>query len=378
MPGPLIWVAAGGVLGWFIAKNWKEDQMYQCSKEIKRYHNKKVTLSGDEQDGMRGRRNVNRKRLKKGLAENGDPKPVGQRTQGSYAMKTMIQEIGNKHDIDDGVYFSVESLVGSGDADKTALNARKMVRDALDDGSFTRPPKLKKNCVRVYYEAGYHVDVPVYRTWDEEDYWGEITTHVELASADWKKSDPLAVTNWFRDAVKENSPEDDQTQMRRVVRMHKKFAHSRDSWSDKNLSGFAMSKLVHEKFVGCSGDDERSLHQTMKAIKARLDFDLSIEHPVVDEMLAESDDPKSKFFHEKLTENLKHLDILDDSGCSKSDALRAWKKVFNDDFFEYLATEEDENQKSSNSENLSPLNIGILSTGVVEEAVRKEGGGRFG
>ncbi len=352
--------------------------MYQCGKEIKKYHNEKVTLSQVEQKNMRDRRDANRKRLKNGLEKNGDPKPKDQWTQGSYAMKTMIQEDGQKYDIDDGVCFDQEDLKGLGGADKTALVARNMVCDAVNDGSFKRPPKVKKNCVRVFYDTGYHVDIPVYRTREEENLWGDTETHIELASADWKKSAPRTVTDWFNKAVKDQSPPDDQTQFRRIVRLMKKFAHSRETWPDKNPSGFTISKLVEESYVGIFGDDEQAFHKTMKAIKQRLDLNLSVKHPVVDEMLAEDDDSKTRFLRDKLSENLKHLDVLDDPNCTKSEVLRAWKKVLNDDYFEGLAEDEEESTAASKTGGISALNIGLFSVGAATAAVDKEGGGRFG
>jgi len=378
MVGPLIWLGAGFGLGWVIDNVLKGEAMYQCGKEIKKYHDEEVTLPQAEQTNMRDRRDANRTRLKNGLAKNDDPKPKGQWTQGSYAMKTMVQEEGQKYDIDDGAYFDREALKGSGGADKTAIAARNMVRDAVDDGLFKRSPKVKKNCVRVFYDAGYHVDIPVYRMWEEENFLGDTETHIELASADWKKSDPLAVTNWFNAAVKDQSPTDDPTQFRRVVRLMKKFAHSRGTWSDKNPSGFTISKLVEEKYLASCDDDEQALHKTMKAIKQRLDWDLAVEHPVIDEVLAGNDDPKTKFLREKLAENLKHLEVFDDPDCTKSDALRAWKNVFNDDFFEDLAKKEESSSTASKAGAAAALNIGLLSAGAAAAAVDKAGGGRFG
>jgi hypothetical protein len=37
----------------------------------------------------------------------------------------------------------------------TSLQARQMVRDAVDDGKFKTPPEVRSNCVRVYYEKGF-------------------------------------------------------------------------------------------------------------------------------------------------------------------------------------------------------------------------------
>ena len=377
MPGRLVLALVGvAVLGKLLGTT-KRCPMYQCSKEIKSYHGDKVTLPDKERTKMRVRRNSNRTRLKNGLEKNDDPAPIGQRTQGSYAMRTMIQSAGNKYDIDDGVYFQREDLEGANGADKSALATRQMVRDALDDGSFAKEPKLKKNCVRVYYQEGYHVDVPVYRVWEEEDDWGDVHRYQELASADWKDSDPLKVTEWFNDAMHDQSPPDDQTQFRRIVRMIKKFSNSRDTWVSQSPSGLTISKLVEEKYAPSSGDDEQALHQTMKSIKERLDWDLSVEHPVVDENLAEDDDPKTRFLHQKLAENLKHLEILDNDDCTKADALRAWKKVFNDDYFDDLIANEENTSNASKAGALAVLDVGLLNTHSGTSAVNKVGGGRF-
>src|SRR5258707_250919 len=81
------------------------------------------------------------------------------KSQGSYAMRLMVQHDERKYDIDDGVYFSKEDLVGPRGGDMGAAAAREMVRHALDDGSFKKAPECRSKCVRVYYDAGYHVDI---------------------------------------------------------------------------------------------------------------------------------------------------------------------------------------------------------------------------
>lgn len=135
--------------------------MFDCSKDILAYHDDEVTLPHAERTNMRGRRDANRDRLKKGLKDKGKPAPREFASQGSYAMKTMVQHPDNDYDIDDGVYFDKAVLAGERGAEMTALQTRQMVRDALDDGSFKTPPEALKNCVRVYYTAGYCVDVPL-------------------------------------------------------------------------------------------------------------------------------------------------------------------------------------------------------------------------
>lgn len=132
--------------------------MYNCANDILAYHDDEVTLPQAERTNMRGRRDANRERLKKGLKDKNKPAPREFSSQGSYAMKTMTQHPAKDYDIDDGVYFEKAVLIGERGAEMTALQARQMVRDALDDGSFKTPPEVRKNCVRVYYLAGYCVD----------------------------------------------------------------------------------------------------------------------------------------------------------------------------------------------------------------------------
>lgn len=137
--------------------------MYDCSEELVSFHDDLVTLPQAERTAMRDRRDANRKRIKNGLEDNEKPKPIEFVPQGSYAMKTMVQDPDNTYDIDDGIYFDKPDLIGPRGGTMSALDARQMVRDAVDDGSFKEKPEVLPNCVRVHYDAGYHVDIPVYR-----------------------------------------------------------------------------------------------------------------------------------------------------------------------------------------------------------------------
>jgi hypothetical protein len=129
--------------------------MFDCADDILAYHDDEVTLPQSERTAMRDRRNANRDRVKNGLKDAGKPKPIEFKGQGSYAMKTMTQHPENNYDIDDGVYFEATDLVGAKGGEMSPLDARQMVRDAVDDGSFKTKPEVRKNCVRVVYDAGY-------------------------------------------------------------------------------------------------------------------------------------------------------------------------------------------------------------------------------
>lgn len=310
--------------------------MYNCANDVLAYHDDEVTLPQAERTNMRGRRDANRERLKKGLKDKGKPTPREFASQGSYAMKTMTRHPAKDYDIDDGVYFDKAVLIGERGAEMTALQARQMVRDALDDGSFKTPPEVRKNCVRVYYLAGYCVDVPVYRRVTTKDIFGNESYHHELASSDWKRSDARDVSKWFEDENTKQSPDTvNGRQLRRLVREIKKYARSRESWSSQILSGFGITKLVTECFRGDIWREDRALYDTMKAIRDRLNWNLVVEHPVTpnETITKGTDDPRARFLRARLTDAIDMLAPLFEHDCTRTKALKCWDKVYATTFF---------------------------------------------
>ncbi|MFG1425987.1 cyclic GMP-AMP synthase DncV-like nucleotidyltransferase [Roseixanthobacter glucoisosaccharinicivorans] len=310
--------------------------MYNCANDVLAFHDDEVTLPQAERTNMRGRRDANRERLKKGLKDKGKPTPREFASQGSYAMKTMTRHPAKDYDIDDGVYFDKAVLIGERGAEMTALQARQMVRDALDDGSFKTPPEVRKNCVRVYYLAGYCVDVPVYRRVTTKDIFGNESYHHELASSDWKRSDARDVSKWFEDENTKQSPDTvNGRQLRRVVREIKKYARSRESWSSQVLSGFGITKLVTECFRGDIWREDRALYDTMKAIRDRLSWNLVVEHPVTpnETITKGTDDPRARFLRTRLTDAIDTLAPLFEHDCTRTKALKCWDKVYATTFF---------------------------------------------
>jgi len=312
-----------------------------CSEQVKGFERAAVRMSKDDRADIFGKAKINRDRLKSGLERNGSPKAIGSRTQGSYAMKTMIQHDRGDYDVDDGVYFKRDKLKNDQGEDKSPEDARKMVSDALQDKRFADQPEPRNNCVRVYYkQEGYHVDVPIYR----ENHTTDAITNVEtkwfeIAAGDkWSTSDPLTNTKWFKDANATKSPDassdGNDGQFVRIVRLVKGFARSRYGWTDKIASGFTISKLVCDNFVRDDGRDDRSFRQTMKGIGLWLSLGGgAVRHPVLDENLADAGDSKTAFLKEKIDENLKHLDVLDKLDCTHNEAMKAWDALFWTDWF---------------------------------------------
>jgi hypothetical protein len=354
--------------------------MINCSDDVLSYHNDAVTLPQSERTAMRKRRDANRDRLKNGLEKNKNPQPIMYCKQGSYAMLTMMQHADNKYDIDDGIYFQKDELVGSNGAEMSALDARKMVRDAVDDGSFAKPPEVLKNCVRIFYAAGYHVDMPVYRRRIERDLFGNDNEIFELASSEWKRSDARLVTDWFNAENQKQSPDDTNgRQLRRITRFIKNFAQSRSSWEDQIASGFAITKLVTECYKADANREDVALRNTMTAIRDRLNASLLVKHPTTpDETISNGgDDPKLRFLREKLDEALADLAILDEAQCSRKEALKAWDKVFSTDYFSNRAADEIKATEGAPAIMTSGMLRSVASAAGPQSAVRKEGGGRF-
>ena len=244
-----------------------------CNREIKAFHDEEVTLLSKHQTEMQARRDAGRTRLETGLNLKAHPQPKKMHSQGSYAMRTMVQDAENDYDIDDGAYFRATDLVDDDGKKLTPLAARERVCEALKcDGRLKYDATVKRNCVRQLYPQGYHIDVAVYRIVTAETETGEQGEHYEHASGDeWIESDARAVTRWYNGRVGElNAGEPDGSQLRRITKLTKKFSR-RPDWKAQTTSGICLSQLVVECFAPVSDRDDEALHETWKAIKNRLD-----------------------------------------------------------------------------------------------------------
>jgi len=316
-----------------------------CCEQVKGFEKEEVRLSEDDRADIYGKAKTNRGRLRNGLEKNEDPKPIGFHTQGSYSMRTMIQDSTGDYDVDDGVYFKRVDLQDANGVDKKAVDAREMVCKALQDERFNKAPETKKNCVRVYYNEGYHVDVPVYREIQtKDDSTGAMVKSYQLASSDWKASDPQQVTKWFKSRNEklctDFTANGNNGQFVRAVRLMKAFARSRNNWRDNVPSGIAISRLVSDHFKEYVDRDDVAFRELMKALRDRADE--SVDHPILNEKIESADNGKVAYLKARLKENIPHLDILDKADCSHEDAMTAWDKVFNTDWFSRQPDPEDE------------------------------------
>lgn len=350
-----------------------------CNAEMTAYHRDEVNLSLNQQQDMRAHRNAGRTRLENGLDTAGKPQPREVRSQGSYQMRTMVQDPENDYDIDDGAYFRHDDLKDDDGLHLSPLAARQRVCDALKwDGRFKQEAEVKNNCVRQAYAAGYHIDVPVYRIMVVKDWQGNETERYELASGDaWVISDAQAVTRWFNNKVKELNGNDselsegqaDGSQLRRVTKLTKKFARRAD-WKAKTTSGITITKLVVDHFVASADRDDTALRETWKKINAALVWSTQVAHPVVDKNLAESGDEQVTHFRACLKAALDTLAMLDKDDCTRAQARQAWDDVFDTTFFS--------DQPDPDAAKKATAGGSVMEVTKVETARRNDGGGRFG
>lgn len=306
-----------------------------CHSEMTGFHRDNVTLSNKQQGEMRTRRDAGRTRLENGLNEAENPQPKEVQSQGSYQMRTMVQDDDNDYDIDDGAYFASDDLKDDAGVALTPFAARQRICDALVwDGRLKHEATVKRNCVRQVYAAGYHIDIPVYRIITSKDENDEPVEHYELASGDeWTRSDARAVTRWFNDLVGDlNAGESDGSQMRRITKLTKKFARHPD-WKNKTTSGISITKLVVDHFQYSTDRDDKALRETWKAIDKKLQKSTEIDHPVLDTRLASEGDEEVSFFRDCLSDALETLKVLDEDDCNRKKVGDAWDKVFNTDYF---------------------------------------------
>ena len=244
-------------------------------------------------------------------------------------MRTIIQEPENGYDIDDGVVFTTESLKGPRGGQMLSLAARKMVCNAIRDSFFNKPPEVKRNCVRIYYNDGPHVDIPVYRK--SKNHVGNIK--YELASTEWIKTDPRGVNDWFKNWLKWKKRVG-QKHSRELIRLMKSICKSRPSISLP--SGFVITVLIKECYNTSHERLDLDLRHVIDAIHSRLGHNLWVHHPVVQgEALIDSrSEHKTRNLMRILASAENKLRDLDFPNCTRHKALLTWKNVLSTDFFD--------------------------------------------
>lgn len=304
--------------------------MFDLSKEFNDFYTNFVVLPNKEQNQLRKKKNLNIKRLKSGLKEynaqhNTNYKICETRVQGSMAMHTVVQNDSNDYDIDVAIVFEKDNL-GETTGPRAARN---IIVEALKKKciQFNTSPECKTNCVRISYADGYHIDFAIYRRYKTPN---SNTYIYEHAGNSWSPRNPAAINDWFANKITDKGQ-----CLRQIVRLSKMFCKSRDSWV--NMPGGLLQTVVCEEVLenGYTRLDEIMYH-TMKEVKKRLDSDIEVYNPTDSSLPLLFTEPhrnKMRNWCSRLGSKLDELDILFDSDCTYKDALDAWHRFFDHDFW---------------------------------------------
>lgn len=305
--------------------------MYDASGLVKKFHDSHVALSRAQSQDMQKRRDANLDRVTSGLEELKKPSVAEVINQGGNAMQTMTQppegDEDTRYDIDVGVVFEKDSA-------KTPVTTKTWVRDAIaaKGKNFKTEPVVKKKCVRVVYNDGYQVDLPVLRrSLSSGAYIYEIAMGDE-----WVSSDPKAINKWFDDRVEKLSPGGNGGyQLRRVVRLVKYFSKVRAARTGlKFPAGLVATALAVECYQPAKDRDDEAFYLTLKRIQDRSEYS-----PIVANGTVISDDKdieRLKRLGDAAHDAVSSLGLLaaDDSEMTDEKARKAWKRVFSHSFFD--------------------------------------------
>ncbi|WP_067625777.1 nucleotide-binding domain-containing protein [Alicyclobacillus acidiphilus] len=307
--------------------------MYDLSTKFNTFYQNYVVLPKTEKTKLFRLKNLNVSRLKDGLKEYNEENSTNYRivdtvVQGSVAMSTVTQNENKDYDIDVAIIFDKDNIPSGTTAVKNiVVNALKKKTK-----QFNTEPVAKTNCVRIVYADGYHIDFAIYRRYKDED--GNY--HYEHCGSDWRPRDPRAVTKWFNEASKSWNHK-----LRIVVRLLKMFSKSRDYWVMPG--GVILSVLTNENFRSLYRIDEM-FYETLTAIKNRLAIDKEVLNPVDEDQslkLIQKDDVRIENLYNRLNSYLASLDVLFRSDCTESQAVEAWGKFFNHDYWNEQVIAED-------------------------------------
>ncbi|WP_330214717.1 CBASS cGAMP synthase [Pseudomonas sp. AM8] len=262
-----------------------------------------LNLAPDELARIDGARKDIREALKADLPRvlrekglDGDICPPRFYIQGSRSYKTLNSPCTTppqQSDIDDGVYLPL-SVMREETSPKLAIALFfDAVVDVLDPICAERnwQTESKDTCVRVTISPYAHIDLPLYVIPDtlflliksnmenrgqvvfdsainsERDTWKTLPSdRILLADRNqgWRKSDPMAMKNWFKQECQDKGPD----QLIRVVRYLKAFRDKQ--WEEKGPSSILLMAMACQLFESIDKRDDRALLNVVKGIPAAL------------------------------------------------------------------------------------------------------------
>lgn len=298
----------------------------------------RVRPSDEQVEEQRERWNDLAEVLKKGLRDVFD-KPVTSWLQGSYKFGTQIRpaRMGEKFDIDLGVYVEWQGSAESGDVEPLELKDRVQsvldayAADEANDATGTADPKAR--CNRIRFSGDFHIDVPSYhldRAADARD----------LATQDdkWENSDPKAIYVWWKGQF-EGGERDRARRMARYLKMWAALTFENSSRPSSILLTVLVAKAMKAiDTEGLSGDDEH-FRAVVDDLKRRLQGTVVVRNPVnTSENLNRLTEDDCAAFIDKLSDLLSIADRSLDA-ADEYESADIWSEAFKH-FFPFPEEEE--------------------------------------
>jgi hypothetical protein len=292
--------------------------MADLQKEFKTFHDR-IVLARSKRESLRTSRNALRDKVRKHFKELlklNVPKFQG---QGSYTMGTIVNPLDGEFDIDDGVYLMHLDTHNKSGWPTTETVHRWLVQ--ATEGHTSEKPIDKATCVRVRFAGQYHVDLPAY---------GELNGAYLLAEKGekgWHRSDPLALTDWFKGRVK-NCGE----QLRNLVRYLKAWADFQSGRLGVMPSGLILTVLASNHFCADERDDI-AFANTAGAISNTVESAFYVYNPVDagEELSARLTEAQKTRFQEAISDAADAAAEAIDTDDSY-EAAKIWRKQFGDRF----------------------------------------------
>ena len=237
--------------------------------------------------------------------------------QGSYKMKTVVENRNIKCDVDLAVIFPEYPGV-------KLETIQNHLKNALWNHT-NRGVIIKTPCVRLTYVRDFHIDLPIYFT----DRSGKM--YFGSRGNDWELSDPKAFVKWFKKKTA-NRP-----QLIRIIRYLKAWAdHTKTKNGIKFPSGLVLSLWAIEYYESSARDDV-ALFNTSSSILNYLDenfkYQWQAKIPVApfDNVLNRLSGSQKSAFYQELKKMVSSMAEAI-SAESKSKARPKWNMIFGSRF----------------------------------------------
>ena len=314
--------------------------MADLQEEFNTFHDR-IALASSKKDSLRKARNALRDKIRKYFCETlklNIPKFQG---QGSYAMGTTVNPLSGEFDIDDGVYLQHLDETDDSQWPSPETVHRWLVQ--ATDGHTGEKPMDKRTCVRIRYAGRYHVDLPAY---------GELIGEYLLAEKGdkgWHRSDPLALTDWFRGRVKNRDE-----QLRKMVRYLKAWADFQAGRLGVMPSGLILTVLASNHYCADERDDI-SFANTIGAISNVIKSTFYVYNPVDagEELSARLTEAQKTRFQKTISDAADAATEAINTD-DRHEAAKTWRKQFGNRFPE-IEKENDTNQKKEATTKLATV-----------------------